>query len=659
MKLQIAIISIVLIVLFFLSYKLNLAWVEFFELKMMDLMYRIRGEKAPENSHVVVIGIDEKSLVSFEEGVYSPVKKTVVRDYWPWSREKFAWVLLKLIQAGAKAVLIDVSFTSPSEEDPKGDTLLMSVLNMASGKKIGVVIGTYLINKKETFEMYGERIKSELERNTYYLRYAYLMKHYRELALLRPIRVYKIRPPIEKFSIVAPSASFEIGTPDVDGKVRTLPLFIEEIWANETGRLSGFLPHMDVLGVAFYLGEDPKKPVIAVDFKERVVEIKDHEIPFDSYGLFHLDYYGKGESVFKTFSFVDVYEGKVDPSVFKGKVVLIGYTATAKGLYDLRITPFSNNEPGIYIHATAVENMINGDTILRMNMLSKLLVIVIAILATSIFLMSERISINALSFLVIPALLFVGYQFFIRGVYLDVFYPILSSLVIGTYGTALRTYKNVQERRKFREFLYRYLDESVADRIVRSGKKLENERKKVVILFSDIRGFTSLSEKMDPEEVVNMLNVYFERMSSVIKENGGMIDKFVGDAIMAVFGVPYERDDDVMRALRSALRMREELEKLREELGMDIDNGIGLHYGEVIVGNIGASFRWDYTCIGDTVNTASRIESLTRKLNRPILVSETIYEMGKEKFVFEELGDYKVKGKTETVRIYALVGERE
>ena len=661
MKVQLMIIGSLLIFLLFMSYELKLPWIEFFELKSMDVMYSMRGEIRPKKLHTVVVGIDEKSLASFEEGVYSPVRKKVVQDYWPWSREKFAWVLMNLIKAGAKTVLIDVSFTTPSEEDPKGDMMLMSVLNLAIHKKVGVVIGTYLINRKKTFMLYGEKMRKQLEKNTYYLKYAYLMKHYRELALLRPIKVYKLRPPIEKFSMVAPSASYEVGAPDIDGTIRTLPLFIEEVWANETERLSGFLPHMDVLGTAFALGEDPARPILAVDFKEKVVEVgKDisHRIPFDSYGLFHILYYGKGEDIFPTASFVDLYKGNVDWKKFKDKVVLIGYTATAKGLYDLRKTPFSTNEPGIYIHATAVENMIDGDTIVRFPLIFKLLLTTIALIFSGVFFKSRNISANAFSLLTVPILLTIGYAAFLRGYYLDIFYPMFSSVILSAYGLGINIRRSVQERKKFREYLYRYLDESVADQIVKSGRReLENEKRNVVVLFSDIRGFTSLSEKMRPEEIVSMLHAYFDRMSMVIKENRGMIDKFIGDAIMAIFGVPFEGEDDVHRALRAALEMRRELDRFNEETGYSIDNGIGLHYGEVVVGNIGASFRWDYTCIGDTVNTASRVESLTRKVNAGILVTEEVYRRGRDAFKFEYVGDFHVKGKEEKISVYRLVGE--
>ncbi len=640
---------IILILIYFISYLLGLPWIEFFELKTMDLLYSMRGRVKLEPS-VVVVGIDERTLSEFEgEG-----------DFWPWSRKKYAKAILHLFKSGARAVLMDVSFTNPSEEDPRGDKALASVLVMFKR----VVIGTYLINSKKTFELYNERVKEELRENTGYLRYVYKMKEFQELRMLSPLKIYKIRPPIKIFSSVAPSASFEIGGTDVDGTVRTLPLFIKEEWAVENKLTSGFLPHMDVLGYAIYLGQDPMRASLVVDFKRRVVEIKEglktyHYVPFDSMGLFHIYYYGKGEEVFKTVSFYDVYTGKFDPKDFKGKIVVIGYTATAKGLYDLRITPFSNNEPGVYIHATAIENIIRGDSLKRLPLYHKFLLLLITLGASLVLLKFEKIEINFLTFAVIPMLLGIGYYSFLNKTYLDIFYPMFSTGLMGVIGVGNKLYRAAQERRKFREFLYRYLDESVAEQIVKSGKtQLENERKEVVVLFSDIKGFTKMSEKMDPAEIVSMLNTYLDRMSRVIKEHGGMIDKFVGDAIMAIFGVPFQRDDDIERSLKCALEMRRELHRMNEEHGTNVDSGIGLHFGEVVVGNIGASFRWDYTCIGDTVNTASRIESLTRKIDAEVLVSEAIYERVKDKFEFEYAGEFSVKGKELPVRVYKLLGER-
>ncbi|MCD6449053.1 MAG: CHASE2 domain-containing protein, partial [Thermotogaceae bacterium] len=364
-------LSVVLIVIYFFSYALNLGWLRFIELKFQDLMYNLRG-KLKIDPHVVVVGMDEKTLSWFEgEG-----------DFWPLSRAKYAMVIHKLFQAGAKAVLLDVSFTNPSEEDPKGDRYLAAVLLL--NKK--VVLGTYLINEKKTYNHYNEIMKKELEDNTGYLRYVYKMKNFQDLSLITPISIYKIRPPIKIFADVVPVASFEVAAVDMDGKIRRLPLFIEEKWAIETKKTSGFLPHMDILGYALYLGQNPIKTDLVVDFRKKRIEIpvekngikiKTYYVPFDSHGLFNLYYYGEGEDNFSTIPFLNVYRG--NPAELKkfvdGKIVIIGYTATAKGLYDLRVTPFSNNEPGVYIHATAVENMIRGDNLKTIPFLYELILV--------------------------------------------------------------------------------------------------------------------------------------------------------------------------------------------------------------------------------------------------------------------------------------------
>ncbi len=644
-------LSIALILLYFLSYAFNLGWLRFSELKFQDFLYNMRG-KMKIDPHVIVVGIDEKSLSWFEgEG-----------DFWPLSRAKYALVIHKLFQAGAKAVLLDISFTNPSEEDPKGDRYLAAILLL--DKK--VVLGTYLINKKKTYDYYSGNVKKELEKNIGYLRYVYKMKNFQDLSLITPISIYKVRPPIKIFTDVAPAASFEVAAVDIDGKIRRLPLFIEEKWAIETKRTSGFLPHMDILGYALYLGQNPMKTDLIVDFKKRRIEIpmkkngikvKTFYVPFDNNGLLNLYYYGKGIDNFKTVSFLDVY--KCSPTELKklvnGKLVIIGYTATAKGLYDLRVTPFSNNEPGVYIHATAIENMIRGDNLKHIPFIYELVIVVLIIFVALIILTLNKIEINFLVFLIIPALLAVSYFYFNNKVFLDTSFPILSVFIMGLFGISEKFYIDAKDKRRFREFLYRYLDEKIADQIIKEGKtQLSNEKKNVVVLFSDIRGFTKMSENKNPEEIVKILNIYFDRMSNVIRNNGGMIDKFIGDAIMAVFGVPFSQEDDVERAVKSAIEMRKELKKLREEMGIDIDNGIGLHYGEVVVGNIGASFRWDYTCIGDTVNTASRVESLTRRINKPILITGAVYEKIQNKFRVNYEGAYEVKGKSDKIRVFSV-----
>ncbi|QTA38193.1 adenylate/guanylate cyclase domain-containing protein [Thermosipho ferrireducens] len=635
------ILSIALIAGYILVYFLQLPWIEFFELKIMDLMYRMRGN-IEINADVLIVGIDEYSLTSLEaEG-----------DVWPWSRYHYGKVVKKLFEAGAKAVVFDVSFTENDEVNPKYDTYFASILLRYKN----VILGTYLINDKETYERYNEKIKEKLLNNTSYLNYTYKMKNFRNLRLITPISIYKVRPPISKLSAVVPSATYEIGEIDIDGVVRSLPLFIKEVWAQEVGLTSGFLPHMDVMAAALYFGKNLES--LTVDFKTKTVDLDKRKIRFDSNGLFRLFYYG--DRVFKEIPFYDVETGNFPNEIFKNKIVLIGYTATAKGLYDLRITPFSNNTPGVYIHATAIQNMISGDTLIRAPMWIRIIILIGSLILVDIFLMKKKIRWNILAFLIVPAILLLGYYLFLNQYYMDVFYSIFSSVTLSTVGLSMNLLRESREKKKMKEYLYRYVPDTVADYLVKKGKlELGGENREIVVLFSDVKGFTSLSEKKSAEEVVKILNGYLTRMSEVIRNKyGGTIDKFVGDAIMAIFGAPVSYENDIERALKCALDMRKELNRFNEEMGINLDSGIGIHFGPAVVGNIGAPFRMDYTSIGDTINTCSRMEHLTRELDADIIVSDVIVKNTKN-FEFKYLGEFSVKGKSKPLKLYELKGVKK
>jgi class 3 adenylate cyclase len=217
---------------------------------------------------------------------------------------------------------------------------------------------------------------------------------------------------------------------------------------------------------------------------------------------------------------------------------------------------------------------------------------------------------------------------------------------------------------RIRRAFGRFVPEQIIDELVASSDTDENvsvgEKRNVAILFSDIRSFTSISECNKPEVIVAFLNRYFTVMVNIIKKHGGTIDKFIGDAIMALFGAPVSYEDNAQRAAAAAYEMREALSSvdlgdLVMPEGMKFDIGIGIHYGNVTVGSIGSSDKTDYTVIGDSVNTASRLEGLTKVYGAMIIVSETVKNDCKENsFVFRHLDDVKVKGKSKSVPIYAI-----
>jgi adenylate cyclase len=498
-----------------------------------------------------------------------------------------------------------------------------------------------------------------LENNTFYNNYYIKIKNPEYLYIFESLEAYKIIPPIREFSSLVPSSTYEIGELDPDGVARRVPLIFKETWSFEEGISTGFFPHMDLMLYALYKDYDLNN--IVLDPKNYIIELKDEKIKIDKNGTYLLNYYGKGENTFDTLSFYDfVYGDKYDDYDFEDKIVILGYSATAKGLYDLRVTPFSNNEPGVYIHATAVENLINGDKLNRLNFLYSTLILSSLLSISLIFSSFKKLKFKLFSFIIPASYVFISYFLFKNNIWVDTFYPVLTSLIIPTIDTVQAILKESKEKKQIKSFFFKYVPDFVAEKLLKEGKtELGGERKEVVLLMSDIVGFTEKSEKLGPEKVVEFLNYYLSEMAVIIRNKYyGTIDKFIGDLIMAIFGAPIEFGDEVDRAISCAIDMRKKLKEINVELkkqGFDfeINSGIGIHYGEVVIGNIGADFRMDYTCIGDTVNTTSRIENLTRKLDEWLVVSEEIVKRSK-KYNFEYIGDHKVKGKSKSLKLYKV-----
>lgn len=219
--------------------------------------------------------------------------------------------------------------------------------------------------------------------------------------------------------------------------------------------------------------------------------------------------------------------------------------------------------------------------------------------------------------------------------------------------------KGLKERDRLKETFGRYVTRQVADHLMKSDQYLGGELVPVTVLFSDIRSFTSISENMDPRELLDFLNEYFSGMVESVLQHHGVVDKFIGDAIMAVFGAPVPEAEDPLHAVRAALAMRKRLEKINEAFrarGLpEIRTGVGLHYGQVVAGNMGHSERMEYTVIGDTVNLASRLESMTKELGCDVVISEDLYHQVKDHVVVEPLKRLKVKGRDQDVLVYRLI----
>lgn len=375
--------------------------------------------------------------------------------------------------------------------------------------------------------------------------------------------------------------------------------------------------------------------------------------------------YAGPAGTYPTYSAAEVHDGLVDPSAFRDKIVLIG--ATSITLHDVYPTPFSASEPtpGVEIVANAIDTILSGKYLRVTPPWTTLLIIIGMAFVAGLVARIRRPGIGILALMGLM-LAYFGLAYFLFA-HSRIYIPVMAPEAMLFLGVVLPSIEQAVsqelEKRRVRSLFARFLAPEMVDQMI-TTKDLNslNKRANITILFSDIRGFTTLSEKLTPEEVVALLNPYLEAMTAVIHKHGGTVDKYEGDAIVAFFGEPVPYEDHALRAVRAAVEMRVELARLnaawlaenRLEKGLEI--GIGLHTGDVFVGLLGSAQRVNYTIIGDSANLASRLQDQTKVIGWPILVSEQTAELVKGEFEVEFAALQPIKGKAEPVNIYKIIG---
>ncbi len=636
-------------------------YLELLDTQALDLRLRVRGPEAP-GPEVVIVAIDDASVA------------TVGR--WPWSRTVMANLLDRVMAAEPAVVGFDI-VQSEATDAPRIAALEERLSGLDEGARKAIVSALESWSGEDT-------ALADAVRRSGRTVLGYFFESPLVFGPARPLPPAEERPRIGTYALVRRSkqgtgeavvpqgltlrgnlppltaAARDVGffnfIPDEDGAYRHAPLAIR--YGDDVG-----VP----LSLAMLRVVSPKlTPTIRFGpFGVEDLRLGAFPIPVRTDASLLINYRGPGKT-FPHIPAVDVLNGRVPVDALRGKLVLVGVTAAA--LFDIRVTPFDPIMPGVEIHANILDSILRQDFIQEATglrfVLAEVGVIFVLVLLLAGLLHYARGLFGALAAAALFAAYEAGSQYLFANwrLLLSAVYPALG---VGlTYFTiSLQHYVTVdRERRKRQRALELYLSPSLAHLVAERPEmlKLGGEKSDRTVLFSDIRGFTTISEGLDPETLVELLNAFLGEMTDIIFEHDGMLDKYIGDAIMAVWGAPLPQADHALRACQAALGMRARLHVLQQEWQTRgwprLDIGVGLNSGAMVFGNMGSTQHLSLTVIGDNVNLGSRLEGLTKYYGVGIIVSETTVAGTHGGLTVRELDLVRVKGKAQPVRIFELLG---
>jgi adenylate cyclase len=443
---------------------------------------------------------------------------------------------------------------------------------------------------------------------------------------------------------------------DVDGVVRKIHLFNH--FNNHSYPSLALQMYFDLMAIDSFIVKLGESVDLYSD--QKLVQ----KIPINKLGRMTIPYAG-GFKTFRYISFYDVLEQRIPSEYFKNKLVFVG--TSLPGLFDLRSVPFLPAFPGVEIHANILHTLRTGNFVKELTSTQNFVLLAsigIVIGIITIFFSPLWSIVVVLIIAVIHT--FAAYYFYLES---DFWIPIINPVLtlIFTF-SSVYLYRYITEergKRFIKETFSHFVTQSVVDELLENPDKIKlgGEKKECTVFFSDVSGFTTIAEQLTPEALVRLLNEYLTEMTNIIFKYDGMLDKYEGDAIMAVFGAPIELENHALKGCAAALEMQEQLIKLRNlwanQGRPQLRARCGLNTGMMIVGNMGSENRFDYTVMGDAVNLGARLEPANKQYGTKILIGENTYEKAKEHVIVRELDLLRVKGKTEPAKVYELLGLAE
>lgn len=636
------------------------------EAKTLDLRFQLRGPKDPGNQTSLVL-IDDKSIAALGR--------------WPWSRRQFAELLYRLKAAGAKVIAFDLLFLEPeinSIEDSltRVRSLLESMEPLEKGSQLELfhrrlneleatadpdkrfaeaiaTIGNVLIPYSFVFSNDKSVSTFSSPPPSFVTRSAFrAVKYYGSETPNLALVAKDILAPLERFGESAVASAHVNVAFDTDGTPRFDYPVVE--YQGE------YYPSLALQVARLYLGLTPEEMQLRFD---EGVQIGNIFIPTDESMRMLVNYYGP-QGTIPSISFVDVLQGRFPAPAFRDKIVLIG--GAAVGLGDTFATPFSTGLPGVERHAQVIANILNQEVLLRFDATQLIDLLSIALIGALLAGFNARFSSywGNLFALGLGAV-FVGlnvYVFIHARIWINLVFPLLAVVLNQGVFTLYRLLTEERQKNMIRRAFQYYLHPAVIEKVSQNPRLLTlgGEEKELTVLFSDIRNFSGIAEGLTPPQLVQLLNEYLTAMTQLVLDDSGLLDKYIGDALMAVYGAPLALPDHAYRACHTAVNMMASLgtmQKRWQESGLPpIDIGIGINTGCMVVGNMGSSLRFDYTVIGDDVNLGSRLEGANKEFGTHIIISESTWKQLGERIATRELDIIQVKGKDKPTRIFEVLG---
>lgn len=603
------------------------------EYNLYDWNFQLRGPKSVEDTEIALVVIDEQTSDSLS---------------FPFDRRHYAELIRNLNELGAHLIIFDIGFSSRGIR-PESDSLMKAVItdagNVILSGKIDLQYHSGLreaireiIKPANTvadafvpFGLINDLIDFDSATRRYPLYISYQDTAYLSLAM----KIIQVNS-----GLTFEDFNFEAGDYFNFGETQVPTLESNSTLINFYGP-SGTFPtfsFIDVLSGVY-------------NTQSLVEELTPEEA-----------------ALLKEFGTEDLFEDLTAESPFLGKIVMVG--ASADDLQDNKFTPFFTSKdprktPGVEVHANALQMFMHGDFIRRVSYWWILGGIVLLSAATYLIgrFLSQWIGLigSALFLIMIAAIgliLFAGYGLWLREI------PLMLTIALGYPANLVyRIILAQREKAMIRGMFAHYVPKKVVGELISNPDmlKLGGEKRVMSVLFCDVAGFTTISERLPPEELTALLNEYLTAMTNVILEHDGIIDKYEGDLVMAEFGAPVWYEDHAVKCCRAALGMQQKLAEMREvwrSQGRDeLHSRVGLNTGPMIVGNMGSEEVFDYTVMGDSVNLASRLEGANKSYNTTIMVGHETARVLGERFVVRSLDFLRVKGKTEPVEVFELLGE--